>query len=232
MAFLGTLAAFNQGENVELFELDLTPFGAGLLRFHAGVGETLQPVVWQGNEYTPFPVEATGYSKSSTGAVARPTVKFANVTGAVSQILMQTGGIEGAKFTRKRTKVMYLDAVNFAGGNVSADPLACFPDDVFYVSQKTGEYPDVVTFELAPSTDLEGVMLPRRQINAGYCSFIYRGEECGYAGGACATVDDVATTDITKDRCGKKLSSCKKRFGANGELSFGGFPAAGLVRFT
>ena len=232
MSILGNLAAFNQGQWVELFTLDLTPYGADLLRFHGGVGETMQPVIWQGLEYTPFPVEVTGFAKSSTGAVARPSLKFANVTGAISQVLAITGGIEGARFTRKRTQVRYLDAVNFAGGNTTADPNSALPDDVFYLSQKVSESPDQVVFELTPSTDLQGVMLPRRQINAGYCSFKYRSEACGYAGGACATVGDVPTTDITLDRCSKKLSGCKLRFGANGELPFGGFPAAGLVRFT
>jgi lambda family phage minor tail protein L len=34
----------------------------------------------------------------------------------------------------------------------------------------------------------------------------------------------------TADRCGKRLSSCKARFGENEELSFGSFPAAGLIK--
>jgi phage-related protein len=33
-----------------------------------------------------------------------------------------------------------------------------------------------------------------------------------------------------QDACGKRLVSCQKRFGANAELPFGGFPAAGLIR--
>lgn len=232
MSIYGNLAAFNQGQWVELFELDLLPFGGDLLRFHAGTNEFAQPIVWAGNEYAPFPVEVTGFAKSSTGAVSRPSFKVANVTGTITQVLMVTGGIEGARFTRKRTQVRYLDAVNFVGGNPSADSLSALPDDVFYVSQKKVETPDVVEFELAPSTDLQGVMLPRRQINANYCSFEYRGEECGYAGGACAKIDDTPTNDMLLDRCSKQISGCKLRFGANGALSFGGFPAAGLVRFT
>lgn len=34
----------------------------------------------------------------------------------------------------------------------------------------------------------------------------------------------------TRERCGKRLTSCKARFGATNELSFGSFPAAGLIR--
>ena len=38
--------------------------------------------------------------------------------------------------------------------------------------------------------------------------------------------DDV----LRRDRCGKRLQSCKLRFGQNGSLPFGGFPGANLTR--
>jgi len=41
--------------------------------------------------------------------------------------------------------------------------------------------------------------------------------------------NDQPTTIIASDVCGKRLSSCRARFGF-GELPFGGFPAAGLLR--
>ena len=232
MSIYGNVQAFNAGAWAEFYTLDLTPYGGEILRFYAGVDENNQPVTWQGQKYTPWPVEVTGFSISSTGAVARPRMKVGNVGGSITAVLIQTGGIEGARFTRKRTQVKYLDAVNFVNGNPTADPQACLPDDVFYVSQKVNENPSVVEFELAPVTDLQGVMLPRRQINANYCPFIYRGEECGYAGAAKFKEDGTPTAVPALDRCGKKLSDCKLRFGANGELPFGGFPSCGLVRFT
>jgi phage-related protein len=34
----------------------------------------------------------------------------------------------------------------------------------------------------------------------------------------------------TQDKCGKRLTSCKNRFGATEELPFGAFPAAGLAK--
>src|SRR6185436_7754424 len=34
----------------------------------------------------------------------------------------------------------------------------------------------------------------------------------------------------TQEKCGKRLSSCKLRFGENAELPFGGFPGAGLIK--
>jgi lambda family phage minor tail protein L len=37
-------------------------------------------------------------------------------------------------------------------------------------------------------------------------------------------------TDPARDRCSGLLSDCKKRFGEYEPISFGGFPAADLVR--
>ena len=89
---------------------------------------------------------------------------------------------------------------------------------------------EVVEFELAASFDLEGVALPRRQIVQNVCPWTYRGAECGYTGLSYFNGNDAAVTSAAQDACGKRLSSCKKRFGANAELPFGGFPAAGLIR--
>jgi len=121
--------------------------------------------------------------------------------------------------------------VNFEGGvNPTADPSAEFADDVYYVDRKSRETRDVVEFELAASFDLEGVTLPRRQIVQNVCPWRYRGAECGYTGTFYLDANDQAVGSSSLDVCGKRLSSCKARFGQSAELPFGGFPAAGLIR--
>ncbi len=47
-----------------------------------------------------------------------------------------------------------------------------------------------------------------------------------------AAVEDLPEDDplIPIDQCGKRLSSCKLRFGANAPLPFGGFPGAGMSK--
>ena len=45
---------------IELFVMDLTLFNEGVVRFHAGTNELRRQVVWQGNIYEPFPVQAEG----------------------------------------------------------------------------------------------------------------------------------------------------------------------------
>jgi len=42
--------------------------------------------------------------------------------------------------------------------------------------------------------------------------------------------NDAAVGTLAQDVCGKRLSSCKARFGTNNPLPFGSFPAAGLTR--
>lgn len=215
---------------VELFELDATNCGGPVLYFHAGTNGLLQPVVWKGVTYTPFPLQATGFDLSAKGQLPRPKLTVSNAAGSVSVLLLQYNDLSGAKITRRRTLVRFLDAVNFSGGNPDADPEAGFIDDVYFVDRKSAESYDLVEFELAASLDLQGVMLPRRAIIQNSCSWKYRGTECGYTGTAYFTYGDVPTTDAEQDVCGKRLSSCKCRFGQTSVLPFGGFPAAGLAK--
>ncbi len=229
MSILGELQFQNGGAWVDLFVLDATAQGGDVTRFHAGTNGLSQPVVWQGETFDPYPIQATGFERSGQ-QLARPKLAVANVSGLVSAMLMQTD-LLGAKVTRKRTMVKYLDAANFPGGvNPTADPNSHVRDEVYYIAQKTNENAMMVEFELGTPIDLEGVMIPRRQIIPNLCMWKYRGEGCGYAGGAVADANDTPTSILALDRCSKRLSGCKLRFGASAELPYGGFPAAGLVR--
>ncbi len=216
---------------IELFVLDATSIGSDVFRFHAGTNGLRQSIVWQGNTYMPFPVKAFGFDMSGNGQLPRPKLQMANVTGAITLLVLQYEDMLGAKVTRKRTLAKYLDAVNFTGGmNPTADSTAEFPDDVFFIDRKVTETRDVVEFELAAAFDVAGVQLPRRQIIQNVCVWRYRGGECGYSGTNYFDANDQPVASAGLDVCGKRLSSCKARFGANSPLPFGSFPAAGLTR--
>ena len=216
---------------VELFELDATGFGGDLLRFHAGTNGLRQNLVWQGNTYVAFPVLASGFDMSGNGQLPRPKLQVANVTGAITLLVLQYDDLLGAKVTRKRTLAKYLDAVNFPDGtNPTADSTAEFADDVFFVDRKVTETRDLVEFELAAAFDVAGVQLPRRQIIQNVCTWRYRGGECGYTGTSYFDANDQPVGSAGLDVCGKRLTSCEARFGANNPLPFGSFPAAGLTR--
>jgi lambda family phage minor tail protein L len=215
---------------IELFEIDLTPKGGTVLRFHAGTNELNQNLVFNGLTYTRYPVEVTGFAQSGTGGFPRPILKASNALSAITILLLQYNDMTGVKFTRIRTLKKYLDAVNFIGGtNPSANPSAKFDDDIYYIEQKKNESIEYVEFEMVSGAALDGVKLPRRQIIQNSCPFAYRGADCGYTGTNYFDRNDNPVTDSTKDVCGKKLNSCEVRFGAGSELPYGGFPAAGLI---
>ena len=238
----------NPSAVVELYELDTTNHvDGGVFRFHPGTSVVGGPVVWAGNTYIPFPIEVSGFEWKGSGTLPRPTIRVANVDGLMGEAVRQMEDLIGAKFSRLRTFVKYLDAVNFPGGNPLADPTAEFSRDVFFVNRKTNENSVVIDFELATMLDVHGLKVPRRVMAPNVCTWRYRQEGCGYAGGPVATELDVPTTDPSLDRCGKRLESCKLRFPerlnatvpvfpfnsstAGVGLPFGGFPGVALVRY-
>lgn len=216
---------------VEMFVWDDTVIGGtSVLRWHPGTTVAGAAITWQGQVYNPYAIEASGFDLAVNEKLPRPHIKAANVTGELGAYLRALDGALGAKLTRKRTLGKYLDAVNFAGGNPSADPDTHFPDEIFYVSRKVDENAIFIELELAAKWDVTGVKLPRRQVIASVCQWIYRGPGCGYSGGPVEDIDGNPTSDPTKDRCAKTLKACKARFGKNGVLHTSAFPASLLPR--
>jgi len=211
---------------MEFFVLDMSNFeGGGVARFHAGTNKLQYPVWWQGVEYLPLPVEAEGFDVVTKGTLPRPKIRVANISGLFSAEVRQHDDLIGCKVTRKRTFARYLDAVNFPGGvNADADPNQFLPDDIWFVDRKTAENRYVIEWELASAFDVQGVMLPFRQVIQNSCPWKYRGPECGWMGGYYGK-DDKPAADAAHDYCAKRLSSCKARFGTN-NLPFGGYPGA------
>ena len=217
------------GARVELFELDATIItGGALLRFHGY--EKAGSIWWQGDEYTAFPIQSEGFAKTSESQQPTPTLSVGNVDGSISSLCILLDDLVGAKVTRHVTLGQYLDARNFADGNPTADPQQEFAPDIWFVQQKTNETNEAVEFELSSALDFHDEQLPRRQVIANLCSSQYRGPYCGYTGTEKFDADDNPVTDPALDVCGKRLGSCKKRFGATSPLAFGGYPAAALIQ--
>jgi lambda family phage minor tail protein L len=229
MSVKGDIQGLHPSAVIELYVVDLTRYTNQVLHFHAGTNKLGGDVIWQGVTYVRYPVRATGFEKKSQGTLPRPRFAVANVTGIVSAMCHQYSDLVGCPVTRKRTLARYLDAANFPNGNPFANPDDHFDDDIFAVNQKMRESLDIVEFELAAPLDVEGVMTPRRQVICNACPWRYRGDGCGYAGPPVADINDNPTSDPNADACGKRLKSCKLRFGS-GWLPFGGFPGAGQYR--
>ena len=219
---------------IELFELHLnaTLHGSSdIYRFHAGSNaDVTGNIVFDGNAYTRLPVQADGFEMRSGGTLPQPTLTIANLSGTITTLLALVNAttlgndLTGATVKRIRTLKRYLD------GESTADPNARFPTEIWRINRKATETRDVVTFELASEFDLMGQKLPKRQIVANTCQWVYRSSECSYTGSNFFDVNGNSVSALAQDVCGKRLASCKLRFGENGVLPFGSFPGAGLTQ--
>jgi len=226
------LQSLTPGNIVVFYQLDTTVIGGGdIFYFHDGINGLGDSVIWAGQPYVKFPIQTSGFERTGSGQMPRPKMEIANIDGLISRAARSIGGLEGSRLTRTRTFMKYLDAANFPGGtNPTADAGQYIERDVWYVARRASENRILIEYELAASFDLMGVKLPRRQIIQNVCTSRYRSSECGYTGGPVALPSDLPTSSPSLDSCGKRLSSCRLRFGANNPLPFGGFPGAGLHR--
>lgn len=229
------IQSLTPGALVEFFAIDLNPIGiAEQYFFHNGVNSLGNDVTWQGIVYTRFPIDADGFEWNGTGTQPRPSIRIANITGLIGALCRENDDMVGVKVTRKRTFLQYIDAVNFATGNPTADPNVHAPDEIWFIDRKVAENRVYVEWELRAGSDLTGKFLPARQCIQNTCLWKvfggYRGANCSYTGPAVADINDMSTSDMALDNCGGRLSSCRLRFPQGNSIPFGGFPAIGLIK--
>lgn len=179
---------FAPGALLSLYEVDsryVSPLGQ-LYRFHAGVNGVYQPIVFNSQTYTAYPIEVSDMSIDGKGGIPRPKLLCSNINGFISNMLLQQGDLVGARFVRRRVFARFIDAINFPGSVNpfgTPDPTAAYEDEIWFINRKVREDPQVVEFELSSPWEIDNVQLPRRPMLATVCPFVYRdGETCGYAG--------------------------------------------------
>ena len=184
----------NPSNIVELFKLELNTTMHGVAQtyyFHNGTNQNEgNNVIFNNIEYTRMPIEADGFEYNGK-QTPRPTLKISNILGTITTILLTLPqGLEGAKVTRIRTLQRYIDNANFTGGEIllengsnlllengsaidmetginpfgTPDPTATFDEQIFLIDRKSSENRMEVVFELAASSDVHGVRLPKRQV--------------------------------------------------------------------
>ena len=221
--------SFSPSALVELYVLDATALGGSLYRFCPSSNGNAN-VVFDGNTYTAIAFESEGWEWNGKGQFPTPTIRIDNVNKTLLSAVIGFGDLVGATVTRTRTFKKFLD------GEPSADPTAIFSVDVYTVERKTKHDKISIEWELSAAMDQFGKRLPGRQILKDACmrtyrvwdgaAFVYTNAQCPYTGTTYFDENGDSTVQAS-DKCGKRLSDCKKRFGTNGELPFWGFPGAG-----
>tara|TARA_R110000851_G_scaffold50512_4_gene120575 strand:+ start:5253 stop:5960 length:708 start_codon:yes stop_codon:yes gene_type:complete len=225
---------FSTDQLIDLYEIDLTHIDAGaILRFTGGYLAGVS-VVFDGDTYGAIDFDAEGFEYSGGGTLPRPLLRISNVTSAATSLNLQFDDLLGAKVTRTRTFVKFLD------GQPEADPTQFFPKEIYYVDMKKTQNNIYAEWELASSLDQEGRKLPARQVIKTSCTHIYRAFDSttglfDYTKATCPYTDTPSfdqggtATGSSDDVCGKKLTDCKLRFGEDGELPTRAFPGVGAT---
>lgn len=203
---------------IVLWEIDLTAQGGERFFFCNEQNEKGEKVTWQGRQYEPYPIQGSGFEMNGKGSSARPTLVVSNLFGLITGLAEDLQSLVGATVVRRRVYARFLDAVNFVAGNPEADPEQEVTDR-WRVEQLSELTNGQATFVLATPAETDGALFPGRIMLANTCPWDYRGEECGFMGGAVADEFDKPTTDIRKDKCSKCLRGCEMR----GNMANGGF---------
>jgi lambda family phage minor tail protein L len=209
------LSSLTPSSPLQFYEIDLSevspitinfdyngqqPMNRGILRIYNDynlfkiTSDSYGRIKWQNNFYYPFPIFSEGFEYTSAGTLPTPKVSISNLSPDYSnnsfynyiRMQMQSlGDIVGAKFTRIKTFLKYLDGSNFSQGyNPYMTNSGIYemelPRDIYYIDRKTIENKSIVEYQLNTILDLENLVLPGRTILAKKCPFQYRGEGCCY----------------------------------------------------
>jgi len=254
MALVDQAAKLARGGRVRLIKVDASEFSGGIHRFHYspfphtpeeidatnGDEDKLgpKPIIWDGEVYEFWPFQMSGL-ELSTDQAAEPDLSVSNLDGHITALCLQFRDMVNAKVSIIDTYAMYLDAVNFPDGvNPTADP-TMFSLQTFWLDTKTTEHDETVAWSMSSPADLQGLVIPTRQITS-LCEWAMRGQYrsgdgCTYNGTAYFDAKGNPVSDPALDACGGCLSDCRKRFGTGlaepntAILDFGGYPSTVLI---
>lgn len=220
---------------VTLFQLDTTPIGgSSVFNFTKKMREDSY-ISFGGVQFAAIDISYDGFLWDGRGGFPKPTIQVSNVANLLTALIVEFKDLCGAKVTRIRTFEQFLDD----GSN--PDPEATFPLDIYQIEQKTQHNRVFVEWQLSSILDQTGRQLPGRIILRDVCTHTYRiynpatgtfdysNASCPYTGSKSFNENDQATT-APFDKCSKRLTGCKLRFGERGELKTRAFPGVAKTR--
>ena len=188
---ISELQSLNPSSLIELFTLQLvegTHYATGnpdsvptIFRFHAGTSMNSNAnIIWQGNTYEKFPIDAQGFEFSGKGQIPRPQLTMSNLGGisrsgavlSVTDLLIIVNlttphnDLLGATVTRLLVLASSLDNANFSSGsNPFGTPNSNeLPQEIYVIDRKMSESRNLVQFELTAANDTQNKRVPARQV--------------------------------------------------------------------
>ena len=225
-AFAESIQSLTPGNRVHLYELDTTPIGfTDKLYFTpSGPDEVGNDLVYNGITYSGAAIVAEGFAVTGKEKPPQPTITIGNAGGLGNALLNQYSDLVGAKITIITTYRKFLD------DQPTADPLAHYLPEIYYVEQKEEQNKEFVKWRLDSALSLHGKKIPRRLVLKNTCqhtyrrydssagSFDYTNVSCPYgqinAGNNYFKLDGTQTTLPQEDNCSKNLTACRLRFGS------------------
>lgn len=167
---------------------------------------------------------AQAVNRVANRAVSRSVAVVSKDTRVPRKLVKQRARVKRATVNRPRALIRV---------NPTADPTQ-EKLKVFYIDAKSSETNEVVEFTLSSPMDLQGQMIPTRQLHS-LCTWCIRnkyrtGDGCDYAGTRYFDKNNNPVDDPSLDVCNGTLTACKLRHGYSNELPFGGFPGTSLIR--
>ena len=188
---ISELQSLNPSSLIELFTLQLvegTHYATGnpdsvptIFRFHAGTSMNSNAnIIWQGDTYQKFPIDAQGFEFSGKGQIPRPQLTMSNLGGitrsgsvlSVTDLLIIVNlttphnDLLGATVTRLLVLASSLDNANFSSGsNPFGTPNSNeLPQEIYVIDSKMSESRNLVSFELTAANDTQNKRVPARQV--------------------------------------------------------------------
>ena len=162
---------------VYLYEIEFTK--GNFAYFHDGVDASLGSVTmldYTDNSttrtYTPLPIQMEGNDRTAATKMPQPTISFANVTSVFKTAVGSVDYEEmaGLKVIRRTTLRKYLKSE----GDSNSPPIE-YPREVYLIDSLKQRSKEALVFQLQAPFDLQGVMVPRRQVVPNLCPWIYQG---------------------------------------------------------
>ena len=119
MSLINAIQTLEPGNEVMLFDLDGSDYGADVLRFHghaiphtpaelvaAGVNADQLPaksIWWKGEEYGAWPMQYEGSEANGDGTAVRPKLSVGNVNGRITALCLAFEDLLEFKLTIRST---------------------------------------------------------------------------------------------------------------------------------